>query len=373
MGIQTISLDRVIGNMIHHPRIDGVPLYVRVDGQMEYGDCRLATTKSDKWVAASKKAYGSPDNIRRIFITHRAVYVHLYKPVVGVKNKSLRREIAFPTDFQTILNNYKTSKEMGTAPEYRVRQYGLSALCKPWVCSNIEEIYFDWSLFLSEDINNLGMGNMFNVYEKATSELINSEPIKVLFETACLKGVKNLSERFPRLRCIGYIQHLEDIYHKVIPKSGEESLEDMMKPWCVNEYVKILIKEPLSAVSIYNIPNMTKLNTKYSLKDGIYMYDRDVLKDYFMSLEVRITDYYRNKRDNAIDSKKEALVNKVKKSKSSFEITIDEIYAKEGINGATIAIRLALDGISKDEKLKIINNMSDEGKERYTKIAGIKG
>ena len=43
--------------MIHHPRIDGVPLYVRVDGQMEYGDCRLAT-KSDKWVAASKKAYG---------------------------------------------------------------------------------------------------------------------------------------------------------------------------------------------------------------------------------------------------------------------------------------------------------------------------
>ena len=47
---------------------------------------------------------------------------------------------------------------------------------------------------------------------------------------------------------------------------------------------------------------MTKLNTKYSLKDGIYMYDRDVLKDYFMSLEVRI-DYYRNK-EIIIDSKK---------------------------------------------------------------------
>ena len=47
---------------------------------------QITTIKSDKWVA-SKKVYGSRQYKKQIFITHRAAYVHLYKPVVEFVKK----------------------------------------------------------------------------------------------------------------------------------------------------------------------------------------------------------------------------------------------------------------------------------------------
>ena len=98
---EVINLDKLISKMIHHPRVQGMPLYTRVDGQLEEGVMSVRdSNKSVVWLEASKRSYSSPDNIRRIFITHRAVYVHLYRPVIGTKNTSLRRETTFSKDLQ---------------------------------------------------------------------------------------------------------------------------------------------------------------------------------------------------------------------------------------------------------------------------------
>lgn len=369
---EVINLDKLISKMIHHPRVQGMPLYTRVDGQLEEGVMSVRdSNKSVVWLEASKRSYSSPDNIRRIFITHRAVYVHLYRPVIGTKNTSLRRETTFSKDFAEVRNSIEQSRAMGMLPEYVVRQTGLGALCRPWVCSNVEEVYFDWTIFLSMDASNMGMGDLLSYYMQTSSGMASNEPIVKLFEIACLKGIKNMRDRFPRLRAIGYIQHLEDIYTRIKEQPGKESLEDMMKPWYKNALVKQAIESSNTGVAIKEFTDIPVLNPNYSLKDGIYVFDRDVLKDYFVGLETRIKDYYREQRNKALDQKKEELIKEVQTTKSRFEISIDNIYAEEGPEKALLALRLSLDGLSREEKMAMLNNMSAEGQARYKKLLGI--
>ena len=362
-----INLDKLISSMIHFPKIDGVPLYTRVDNQIdEYIRNRL--NKSPKWVEYSKRIYGSPDNIRRVFITYKGVYVHLYRPVVGGKGKSLVRKTLFSPSFDMVYNDIMTSTMAGERPKYQVRQYGLKALYRPWVCSNIEEVYFDWTLFLSDDVRNLGFGDLLMLYKSGERSL---EPIKVLFEIACLADGCKLSDRYPRLRCFGYISHLEDIYRVVPLKPGIDSIDDLMKPWYNNSILINAVKSGSCNAAIYDVPGVPALNPKYSVKDGIYAFDREVLRSYFITLETRIKDYIRNRKLSEADKKKEALIKEVKKTKNSLEIMIDEIYAKEGAEQAAKALRIAFDGLKRSEVIAILNEMSDEGRERYSKLLGI--
>lgn len=366
--MEVLNLDKLVASLIHHPKVDGIPLYTRVDGQLESGDNKVLNNKSDRWVEASKVCCGSPDNIKRVFITYKGVYTHLYRPVLGARDQSLKREKMYNTDFSQVYADIQRSIATATPRNYVVRGLGLKAFYRPWVCSNIEEIYFDWVLFLSDDVQNLGLGDFFRLYAPGQCKLLPPGPIKMLFEVAALRGVKDIRDRFPRLRCIGYIQELEAIYHRVPGKPGEETIEDMVKPWYTNAYVGAAIKNPNCAVSIYNIPNVPKLNMVYSVKDGIYVFDRDVLRDYFSMQESRIKSYIAEQRDKRVDEAKEELVKKAQKAKSGFELTMDEIYAKEGPRGALAALKISMRGLSEEDKEKLLSNMSMEGQQRYREL-----
>lgn len=365
---KVINLDKLISTMIHFPKVDGIPLYTRVDSEIDDA-IRNQLNKSPKWVEYSKRIYGSPDNIRRIFITYKGVYVHLYKPVIGVKDRSLVRKTLFSVPFDVIYNNIVSSSMFNTKREYTVRQLGLRALYKPWVCSNVEEVYFDWTIFLSEDVKNLGYGDLMNYYK--ASGVGKVEPILTLFQAACLSDGCKLEDRFPRLRCFGYVSHLEDLYNSIPLKPGTDSIEDLSKPWYMNDLFISAVKSGACIAAIYDVPGVPKLNTKYSLKDGIYLFDREVLKDYFVALEERIKQYQKSKQLSEIDKQKAELIRKVKSTKSSLELMIDEIYVKEGAEQARIALKLAFDGLKKSEVESILNEMSSEGKERYSKILGL--
>lgn len=369
---EIINLDKLIGKMIHHPRIQGMPLYTRVDGQLEEGDMRIVdSNKSTTWIEASKRSYSSPDNIRRVFITHKAVYVHLYRSVIGTKNTSLKRETPFQKDFVDVRNAIMEDRANRLPPRYEIRQFGLGALVKPWVCSNVEEVYFDWTIFLGIDVGTLGYGDVLAYYMNRLPTMMSTEPLEAMFNQTCLKGIKDMRDRFPRLRAIGYIEHLDEIYNTLGDKPGSESLEDMKKPWCDNGIIREAIESNETAVAIKKYTDISSLNTNYSLKDGIYVFDRDVLKDYFVGLETRIKDYAREQRDKALDKKKEELIKEVQTAKSRFEISIDNVYAAEGPEGALIALKLAFEGLSKEERLVMLNNMSSKGQERYKKLLGI--
>lgn len=352
--VSIINLDKLLAEMVHRPRIDGFPLYARVDNQLESGDGLIIENRGGKWDRASKISYNSPGNIRRIFITYKGVYIHYYTPVVGDKRKSLVQGTKFPIPLNEVLTNMYGSG-MVTEPRYRVRGQALSILYKPWVCSNIEEVYFDWSILLSEDIANMGMGNLFLAYTNIKSDkMVDYQPIKNIFEITCLRNISNMRERFPRLRCIGYISLLDEIYEAVEQIRDKSSL----KVWCNNEIIIDAIKNPDIVVSIYKFDDVKDGNTKFSIKDGLYLYDRGVLKEY----QRRFKEKVKNQIKNDIEDDK---------NKSSIEIKLGQIKEKYGLSMAKIAFNVAVSGIDQDEVRNVINNMSTDGKNNYANWIGV--
>lgn len=363
MATKVVNLDRVIASMVHHPKIDGMPLYARVDGAVETGDNSISAAKSPKWEEASLRSYGSPDNIRRVFITYKAVYVHLFRPVKGVKNISLYRSTLFQTPFDEILRSMQSGEK-----EYRVINTGLAALFKPWVCSNIEEVYFDWGILLSETVMNLGMGNLYNTLTTPGAK-VASDVVRNLFTLSAGKGAKELSERYPRLKIIGYVQLLEEIYKSVGTKLGGRTTEGSLTNWANIEEVRSILMGNRGVTSLHLVQkSSTTLNTKFSVKDGIYKFDKEVLRDYFESLKHQMEVYRKQQLHRADTDKKEQILKKADAIKSAIEKGMDEVYLLEGMQGTKILLKIATAGLSKEEIGEIYSGLSSQGKERYKSI-----
>lgn len=366
---EVISLDSIIASRVHTPRVDGIPIYARVDGEMDNGDGRVGT-KTEKWGNVVKKSYSSPDNIKRVFITHRAVYTHLYKPVPGVSSSSLKVEKALKIDLSEIALGIKA--ELGQKPAYKVTGSGISAIARPWVCSNIEELYFDWSIFLSQDILNLGFGDIYTNYimTQGQNGNIPLEIIKQLFNRFCMSSIKEIKSRFPRLRAVGYIQSLEEIYNSEHDKSGIDSIEDLRKPWCINPSVKAAIQ--CNQATIWKVEGVPELNYARSVKPNIYIFDRDILDIYFSNLESRIKTFLRNERDKREDTKKEKMMSEAQSVKGSFEKLMDTAYSAGGIENVRKSVMIALKHSTSSERREIYDGLTNEGKLRYGDIFGVK-
>ena len=48
------------------------------------------------------------------------------------------------------------------------------------------------------------------------------------------------------------------------------------------------IKDPSITVSIYKLDDVRDSNTKFSIKEGLYLYDRNILKEYQSRFESKI-------------------------------------------------------------------------------------
>ena len=343
--MRTINLDKEISERVHLPKVDNMPLYVRLDNNLdEYIKKKLE--KSEKWLEKAKTIYNSPDNIRRVFITYKAVHIEYFRPIKGTNEKKLTKTSTFDIPFDEIYNILIKDYTEGRKLSYRVINYGLKALYKPWVCSNIEEIYFDWSLFLSEHIQNLGYGDLFEYYKEPRKN--NEEPIKKILETACLSDGCKLEERYPRLKCVGYISNLEMLYNQVPKKPGIKDLEDLNEVWCLNDLVIKGVKSGETIISIYEI-SKPSFNIKYSIKESLYKYDKEVLKPYFEDIKAKI------KRTRHTQ-------------KSDLEKILDMIYKNSDEKQALAAIKIIFKDINEEEKEKILNQMSEKGREKYAVI-----
>lgn len=358
-----LNLDTLVRNKVHSPRVDGNPLYLRVDGNLATGDSSSAD-RTDKWYKTANRCYTSPDNIKRVFITHKGVYVHLHQPIKGYKSTSLKMESKFKVDLIEVLNSMMSVGNEGI--RYKLKGNGLSAITRPWVCSNIEEIYFDWSVLLSEDIM---QGGYADIAIKCLQNHIappNSVVIE-LFNRFCRGSVKDTRARFPRLRAVGYIDNLDEVYQAAVDKPGRNSIDDLKNAWYDNG--AILQYSSSQRVAVCILGKKGELITDRSIKSNIYQFDKDVLEEHFNSLENRIKNYYRSLRDNKqniedIESEQAA----VNTTKSEIEKLIDEFYKKGGIVEAKKAIMLSLKDSTSSERDEVYNSFSDEGKVRYREI-----
>ena len=64
-----IKLGQLAEEGIHVPRVDGYPLYARVDGAVE---------RSEKWQEAAQVIFNSPTNVRNVAITHNRIITETY-------------------------------------------------------------------------------------------------------------------------------------------------------------------------------------------------------------------------------------------------------------------------------------------------------
>lgn len=361
MAITRINLDREVSRMMHFPRFEDTPLYTRVQNCSEgyFDKSEELVNKSEAWLNKSQITYNSPNNIRRLFITSEGVNTHLYQPIAynGRKsgNSSLIRERKY-NKFNT--NEVYTSMIQGSG-DFVVTKSGLGALSHPWVASNIEEVYFDWTILMSECIMNMGLGNILEGLTKTQTLRIEKSDIPYkIFDNFCCKG-ETVSNKFPRLKVIGYIQQLARVYSLVGYKKGSDSVEDMGRMWCFDPVVKTAGADPNCTILLYTIPDVPRLNTTYRLRDGIYLYDKNILKGYFENRVAAIKNNYSISKENQ--------ANKVcNETKSEIEITLDEMYERDGKEFTAKAIKLLF--IDVESKRQAYNEMSTDGKEKYKNI-----
>ncbi len=296
--ITKINLNSLISEKINLPAVNVnskeeekkyIPLYKRVDGEI---DESVRKFRGEIWDKAVDKKYGSPSNIRRVFITYKGVYVHFYQPVKGSSNQSLKRERRLEVDLLAVRKDLLQGQNT-----YKITGDVFSRFTTPWVLKNIEEIYFDWSVFLSPDIDNtLGLHALLNYGMGGNSNAMDDGMVKALIERTLFKG-NDIQKQFPRLRCVGYLSNLENIYHMVEDKTGTDSLEDIQKIWAVDLAVKAEFANPNSWVMLYYVPGVAVLNKEYSVLTGIYTYDKEVLQPFFEKLCKRIDNIKREEHE----------------------------------------------------------------------------
>ena len=388
------NLDTIISKAINGPKVDDIPLYARVDGEQEIGFDK-SSNRSDNWIKASESTFTSPTNIRRILISGTKVAVQTYVPIISrgkPDTKGCWREISLTGDdnitdsvmksirYASNMEEYLIDKQMNMDTEepdrVNIRGTGLSALSKPWVLSNVEEVYFDWTLLASEHFRNAGIGcnELLNTYLQNKRGYLKLDiPLDMLLYANNLT-IENLRDKFPRLRYIGLISELSTILNMKYEKGKSIMMDDKNIPWATFKGNIDLIKRTHNLLTISELESIDE--TSFAIRQGIYRYDRDILKPF---IDKYIDKIKRGNEGVSVGSGGggsgaggvESVVGSGGVKKNALEDALNDIEARIGLNELKRALMIALAG----EKIDTINNMIDEmstiGKEKYSSILNI--
>ena len=386
MASITKNLDTIIAQAINGPKVDGVPLYARVDGEQETGFNRKEE-RSAKWETASKTSYTSPTNIRRVFISGTKVVVQTYKPVIirakpdpkgcwrefkltGGNNliECVRDMCSYNHRLEMYYVAKREGREIDKPDQINIRGTGLRALSSPWVLSNIEEVYFDWTLLASENNRNAAIGcdEILEAYISGKRGAIKSNIPVEMFTLANMGNVKDIRNRYPRLKVVGLISELGKIldvkYDK--GKPGLDSVEDSNKMWYRLDTNVELIKQSNSLIIINELRgDIPRYNTNFAVRDGIYKYDRDILSNYFSAYEKKVKEYLRKKPDD-----EEVTVDCERTVKSELEELLDDVVVTRSMADAKSILLLTLTGYTLKEIDGVFSEMSTEGEKKYREL-----
>lgn len=331
-----IDLDKEFRQAIHTPSVDGVPLYKRCDGQDE-----KSVKKTAAWHEKAKGVYSSPHNVRVLCLTCESVYMELYRPDAGSKSITKIKKLS-NSDIK-MLCEAASQGQIGRTP---VTKCGLGALVKPWVLSDIEEIYFDSSVLLAQEVEALGFAGMLYRMNEKGHQNFGGEYVYSLFSKACLSDAKQ-EERFPRLRAVGYIQRLSGIVKAYKQPKGGRGMGG--KLWGENEYVMSDIKNPDTAAGIY-VVNKKKVITRSSLSPNIYIFDREVLKPFFDS-------YKSSNKDSTVSTGTKAAAGRNVAAKTEGKPCDSILKAIERDCGKAAAVAVYVYGIGNNRKSGIQNQL----------------
>lgn len=390
----TLNINSILTKYINKPSItaNGIVLYTHVDGYSgELTAMEKLAIANSKIAMIGQSNFSSPTNVRRVFITGNRVVLQTYKPFIkggkvdtaGCWNEYKFKEedniydkVIERLNFNQIMDEYHLAKANGVTgiekPKVTtLKGNGFKVFYKPWVMSNIEEIYVDWTFLCTDDIIQYHQDAAILVedaFRNRGSGKLNSRLLQTLFEEANGINTKSIRNRYPRLKCIAMISNLDDVLnqHYDRGKTNTDAYTEYGKYWFEHEINNQLIRDSNSIVIINKLnDDIEALNRNFTVRDGVYKFDSEILKDFVADLQNRMLKYARDLRDarDGVNQSNDEVVT----TKSEIEQQLDEMEAQSGLNVAKMTFLLSLSTMGKSQADAIINSLTPECKKKYLK------
>lgn len=360
------NLDKMISECVHRPIIKSdankFPLYARTDGKF---DDRQDSTRSEAWKVACETKYNSPNNIRKIFITFKGVYVVMYQSIAGSDTDLVK------------FYGYDSIEPEFNAMALREKAFGMGMfvtkdnctglkwLTNQWSCSNLEEIYFDWVVGLTP----MGYKLVSSLGDKTTTTGLSMQKIILSYfiQASGLLDVQKMKSIFPRLKVVGYISTLYDLcsvmYKSGNQKVGRKSIEDLKTPWYKEQIVTRYLKSGPRQAFGYCFSNVNWASPNSFRTRAYYKYDCEFLEGYFKKLVERYREAELKSTLNIEDTAETTTV-----KKSEFEKNLDKIYETFGRKKTKATLQAMLGNAAKSDIETTMSQMSEAGQKKYWEL-----
>ena len=405
----TVNMNAAINKAMHRPitKNGEYTLYTKFNDSSSAESAQMTEAEKDaEFMQKSKVNFNSPTNIRRVFVTNKKVYVHYYCPYI-VNNtptgkytsevelvpvpKNKGTSIYEIAESMTIFNEYNANFKsgMGRAAStifaeegrsiYKVSGTMVNILSSNYACNNIEELYFDWTLLLSNDLEAyLPDSHRITARRDILNNWVNSNGFRknydnFMIDLICqilnLRSKEEVIKKFPRLKAVGIISNLEAVMSNpaVINSQGLLKTKNDTKTWL--ESNAELIQRSNSIVQISIIDQSSKPNYNFKVKDQQYKFDHDYLKDYVEKYKKAFENIIRTgNADGVKEEPKEETSGEIDETLEALITELRETEKKRGIQNYAMAIlRIAYCDMSADEKKKAVNSVSGENKQLLSK------
>lgn len=374
--MSVINISELVGKLIHTPLIyndnnEEMIMYVKIKDRTQ--DMRYRENMS--------KTMNSPNNIRRIFLTYSGVTVNWYLPYIENKRqlKTFTKTLHFNDSIDYIASEILNS-ELKATEETQSKIIGspISLINNLYECSNIEEIYFDWSYTLADGCID-SIKEIANRYALDRYEFINSIRYSQGFKEIKTQHFRNIVEAtlgenwrkmFPRLHQVGIISNL-DTALKSNTLYGEDSmLRSIGKISTWTEVNKGALLNSKSTVIIDNLgteKTNTYINKEFIVEDTIFKFDKDYLQAFSVAYNKKASDFLlKEKYMNTGEVDDEVVLNPL-------ENRIKEIYEEfnEEPSIADSMISLAFGDLPLNDRRKLVASLSLLRRDKIGKILGV--
>ena len=395
------NLNKIIKSAMHRPiSKDGYVLYPKVPGYSGTEEGETQAEQSEIFQKQSIGNYNSPTNIRKLFITGRGVVVQYYSAMVtsGSQTTPKWKE----TEYKSEDNLFEVAKSMVTYSKeysryvadrsinptsaiepdgYTVDGKGISIISSPWTCNNIEEIYFDWTLLLSEETRRyFRQFGLYDVNSVLNTFLINPPQAKEIKDNSIITyfkdynsgGIKDLRKRYPRLKLIAMISNLDAVLqhpNMVKVDQGFDDIEQGKLTWY--EVNRNLIGQSNSLVILGDISaDISKLNKEFIIKDTMYKFDFEKLKGVIERYTTKIDDYKRQKMygtSEQVDNTAEEMLNDTTSDIEQKLLEIEQQHGEKVLKNALLYATMGCE-LSTADLQSIFKEFSRENRDRLANM-----
>ena len=401
MATVSKSLNSLYKKAMHRPMtIDGFALYTKADGYSGTVEGESQAEQSEHYRKHCNSTYNSPTNIRKVFITGKGVAVQYYAKPISANNNGTHWSFStfdehfnlFDTAFkmltyQSDLAKYNMSKATGMKCEepkrYKIDGNGIGIISHPWVCSNIEEIYFDWTMLMSAEVapyfKDFCTASAYQAFISKEEPVIeqNYSGIQSFFEMFNMGGTRNIRKRFPRLRFIAMISRLQDILDNTqLTRKIDlvfRNLEESKHTWY--EVNRSAIEQSGSTVLYCDLSNTLQFpNKEFIVKAYQYKFDFDELDGIIKAYIVKINDIVRAKYGSIAENNEAEAEDSEDFEYNEIEKRCIEIQQTSGDNVLKNSVLFALkgSGIKVSEFKNIVEQFSKPNRLKIAKMVGLK-